>query len=431
VTTTATAPQKARRRPIAKPEAFTATVAQDELVRALRYVSSATDRHYRLAGGITLTHDGTHLTVAYVGFERQATARLLCAGKPGRVYVYPHPLLAAVAAIGRRTTVHLNAPTAGRLTVSGAGAWYHLLLDKPSDIDDPFADRPVRQVGTLTGEALASVARVAFATSRDETLPILTAVRLAVGGGGVSATATDRYRLARATALIDQGDADVTDLTAALVPAATIRALAARWRTARAVSLLLLPSDQHGRGWLRWTADGETWTQQLIEGEYPKVETLFPSDDRATWLDVDRDAFLDGLTKARALAAQRDPVTVTVVDERGSDKAPVEGALVARLTGTSDAGETSVDVPLLDVGNRPDDAPPFTFAIAHQFAPDGVRALDATRVRLALDDASPSTKPVLITQSPVKPEPAAGDLTATPEADDHLVSILMPVRMAG
>src|SRR5439155_21331707 len=51
--------------------------------------------------------------------------------------------------------------------------------------------------GTLGSDAFAAaVSSVAVAAGRDDTLPVLTGVRIEIDGEGVTLAATDRYRLA-------------------------------------------------------------------------------------------------------------------------------------------------------------------------------------------------------------------------------------------
>jgi len=76
------------------------------------------------------------------------------------------------------------------------GASRFTLATMPVDQYPSLPEMP-EQSGTVDGATLqAAVAQVTSAASRDETLPILTGVRMEIEGSTISLLATDRYRLA-------------------------------------------------------------------------------------------------------------------------------------------------------------------------------------------------------------------------------------------
>lgn len=413
----------------ATPMGVGASVAQEDLARALRFVRTPRDR--RASALVLLEHDGTALTVTGQdwpggGATVEATSRVLCPGRPGRSVVPAGALAATVQAIGRRATVFLSATSAAedtRLTVEGAGVSYALTQAGPDDWSSLEAGGAVL-LATMTGEAMAAAARPAYAASHDETLPILTAVRVHVDDGQLVTAATDRYRLARATADVEVGVArrDV------LVPARPLLALADRWRAARTVAWDLLDGDLRRAGYVRWSSGGETWTQVLIDGEYPKIDALLPDvTGRRTWVDVDRAALLAGFARVSVLAAQGDPLRLQLVQVPQYDCIDY----VLRLTASSSGGEATLDVPVERWDDANGDPDRITAHLNTRFAPELLRSLTAATARLYLDDAQPSNRPVVAAQSPVRPALDPDDLAAAPEPDDTLVSLLMPVRTAG
>ncbi|GAA2022376.1 DNA polymerase III subunit beta [Pseudokineococcus marinus] len=411
-----------------------AQVAQEELARALAFVRSAGAGARRGGRHVLLEHDGTALTITGGDHDQartvEASARIVCPGAKGRVLAAAADLPALVRAIGRRATVHLSVGTAPRaselhdggprLYVEGAGASYGVPL---GSLDDDWADldaAPAVLLATMTGEAMAATARPAYAASHDYSLPILSAVRVHLDDDQVTTAATDRYRFARATA-----PATITEPTRdLLVPSGALTALADRWRAERAVWWHRLDGAANRPNLVRWSAGGETWTQLVVDGEYPKIDALLPDvADRHTWVDVDRDALLTAFARVSVLAAMNDPLSIELA--RGPE------AAVLRVSSTSHGGEAHTAVPVVAWSAPGDEPGRIAIALNRGFAPELLRSLTATTVRLVFDDDYPTRKPVVALQSPVRPTPDPDDLAATPEADDHLVSLLMPVRMAG
>ena len=132
------------------------------------------------------------------------------------------------------------------------------------------------QTGTLAGAAFAAaVAQVAVAAGRDDTLPVLTGIRLEIEGETLTLAATDRYRLAvreipwtpeqpgrrgrRARARADPGrHGEVAG-------------------AGDTVSLALAPV-RVGEGLLGIEGAGRRTTTRLLDGEFPKYRSLLPSE---------------------------------------------------------------------------------------------------------------------------------------------------------
>ncbi|MGC5412181.1 DNA polymerase III subunit beta, partial [Streptomyces sp. DT225] len=82
-----------------------------------------------------------------------------------------------------------------RFTVTGGGAGFGLSV---LPLDDYPALPPLPEIlGEVDGpEFAAAVADVSVAAGRDDTLPTLTGIRLALDGERMTLAATDRYRFA-------------------------------------------------------------------------------------------------------------------------------------------------------------------------------------------------------------------------------------------
>ena len=140
----------------------------------------------------------------------------------------------------------------------------------------PVADYPELPAlpavsGTVEGSEFAkAVTQVSVAASKDDTLPILTGVRMEIEGDQITLLATDRYRLAMRELTWNPTDASIS--TAALVKAKTLSEVAKTLGGAGELSIAL--SDAHEL--IGFESDSRRTTSLLVDGEYPKIRSLFP-----------------------------------------------------------------------------------------------------------------------------------------------------------
>lgn len=125
--------------------------------------------------------------------------------------------------------------------------------------------------GTVEGSEFAkAVSQVSIAASKDDTLPILTGVRMEIEGDTITLLATDRYRLAMRELTWSPADPSIS--TAALVKAKTMSEVAKTLGGAGELSIAL--SDAHEL--IGFESDSRRTTSLLVDGEYPKIRALFP-----------------------------------------------------------------------------------------------------------------------------------------------------------
>ena len=136
--------------------------------------------------------------------------------------------------------------------------------------------------GTVDGgELAAAVAQVLPATSRDDTLPMLTAVCLDIHGEVITLAATDRYRLAVRDLGWQPASSQVRAI--ALVPARTLADAARIMAPGVPVSVSFSPGEQDGaakpvEGMISFSSGGRRLTGRLIAGEFIKYESRFPAE---------------------------------------------------------------------------------------------------------------------------------------------------------
>ena len=144
--------------------------------------------------------------------------------------------------------------------------------DYPALPDMPAA------TGTVDSEGFAhAVAQAVTAAGRDDMLPVLTGVRIEIDGSTISLLATDRFRLSHRELAWNPHTPDVS--AAALVPARVLGDTA-KSLTAGGEVTIALSTTGTGEGIIGFEGEApggrRRTTTRLLDGEFPKVRSLFP-----------------------------------------------------------------------------------------------------------------------------------------------------------
>ena len=246
--------------------------------------------------------------------------------------------------------------------------------DYPAIPDMPTA------TGTVGSDVFAhAVAQAVTAAGRDDMLPVLTGVRLEIDGSTMSLLATDRFRLSQRE--LDWSPRTPDETVAALVPAKVL-ADTAKSLTAGSEVTIALSSGGTGEGLIGFEGNApggvRRTTTRLLDGEFPKVRSLFPS-EKLTVASVDKASLIESVKRV-ALVAERN----TAVQMAFSD-----GTLTLDA-GTGDEAQASESI---EAAIRGDD---LTTGFNPQFLLDGLGAIDQPTVELAFTQAA---KPVVISGS--------------------------------
>lgn len=248
------------------------------------------------------------------------------------------------------------------------GASRFTLATMPVDQYPTLPELPLA-TGTIDGASLQqAVAQVTVAASKDETLPILTGVRVEIEGSHITMLATDRYRLALRELEWKPTRSDVS--TVSLVRAKTLLETA---KALGAGEVTVALSDGQGVDLIGFEAGGLTTTSLLMDGDYPQVRRLFPESSpiKATV----RTADLIDATRRVALVAERNSSVRLAF---------AEGEV------TLDAGQTD-DAQASEALTATLDGEPITVAFNPQYLLDGLGALGTEYVQLGF---TLETKPV-------------------------------------
>jgi DNA polymerase-3 subunit beta len=249
--------------------------------------------------------------------------------------------------------------------------------------------------GELAGDVFGqAVTQVAVAAGKDDTLPMLTGMRLEIAGDTLTLVATDRFRLAMRE--VSWQPAEGLSDAAVLVPARTLAEAAKSLGASGATVQLALAS---GEGLLGLSGSGRYATTRLLDAEFPPYRQLLPAQHTSR-------AVLE--VSALAESIKR----VSLVAERGTQVRLefAEGSL--RLSaGGDDEGSAEEELPVEYEGE------PVTIAFNPGYLVDGLGALHTDRAELTFTTAN---RPALI-----KPADEQGQVVP------GYLYLLMPVRLPG
>lgn len=273
----------------------------------------------------------------------------------------------------------------------------HISMQSMPLEDYPSAP-PMPEVSGVVDGALwqETVAQVVTAASSDDTLPLLVSVCIEIEGKTMSLMATDRYRLAVRDLTWEPANEDASHRI--LVRASRLSDIA---KALGSVGKVELAIDNSGRtGMIGFSAAGRHNVARLIDGEYPQVRNLFPS-EATGYAVIGRQEMLDAIKRARLVVEKNSAVRLSfsegqVILEAGQgDNAQTSEALEATLHGED-----------------------IVMAFNPSFLQEGLGATSAPYVRLSFTSAS---KPAV--------------LTAQPEIDgedgQEFRLLLMPIRTYG
>lgn len=384
------------------------TVPQDQLATATGWAAARLGRTpvAPVLGGLLLdaAADGT-LTVSGYDYQTSATATLAAeTGEPGRALISGR-LLAEVTASLPADLLGVTIATDGTRAVLTAGQVTYTLQLLPH-AEFPELPAPGPAVAEFGADHLAqAVALAAVAASHDDTLPVLTCVRLELDGRGMAMlAATDRYRIAVMSIPYKPLAPDARS-GPLLIPARDLAAVVKKPAAATVTLGLTLREQMAGApgnpGTAALTTGGRQVTMRLLEGEFPDFTRFINPDAARATVTAEATALSAAVKRAAVVAERNTPVRLT----------PGDGSLHIEA-GTGDEAGYAEDIPV-DL-----DGDPIPIAFNPAYLLDALAAATAagsTRARIQLTD---SVRPALI-----EPDP--------PPDGSVCLHVLMPIRSAG
>jgi len=416
-------------------------VGREALGEAVAWVARAlTSRPVvPVLSGLLLQADGDGLTLSCFDYEVSARMRIEADIEDAGTALVPGRLLAEIT----RSLPALDVEVASDADMVGlsCGSAEFTLVSLPLEEYPALPEQPA-PAGTADGGVLAvAAAQVVTAASRDDTLPMLTAVCLEIDGETLTLAATDRYRLAvRDVSWVPA----VPGLrAAAMVPARTLTDVA---RTmARGVPVTVAfgtgqaeasaaPGARAGRsprpadGMISFEGGNRRLTARLIGGEFIKYRSRFPEQFGSRAL-LPASSFTEAVRRVSLVADRASPVRLafnpgTVVIEAQTDgRARAVETVPADFEGDERIISFSPHYLLDGLGAAAASAAPPRQAGASGDDQEESRA-DPGQIRLEFTTAA---KPALITWA-ADGGLAPGDSAGTPAFRYLVVPLRVPAR---
>jgi DNA polymerase-3 subunit beta len=291
----------------------------------------------------------------------------------------------------------IDVDTEGNKVQLTCGSSRFSLLRMPTD-EYPSLPVSPEPSGSVPGDVFTqAVAQVSVAADRSDTLPILTGVRVEIDGSTMTLLATDRYRLAMRE--LEWNPRDTSAAAVLLIPARTLAETAKALGAAASVEIAL-GDAAGGDGLIGFEAGQRRTTSRLLDGEYPKVASIFPAsvDTEAV---VETGALVEAVKRVALVAERNTPVRLRFTDGQ-----------VAIDAGTGDDAQASEAVECTLTG------PEIEIAFNPHYLLDGLHAVGTSYSRLAFTQ-------------PSRPAVLSGQVEADGAPDTCYRYVLMPVRFAG
>lgn len=315
-----------------------------------------------------LLEAGDDLTLSAFDYDVSARAAIDAdVAEPGRVLI-PGRLLAEISRSLPADGVELV--TDGQEAVLTCGSAEFGLITMPVE-DFPALPAMPPSIGAIGGGVFASaVGQVAPAASRDDTLPMLTGIRLDVEGESMAMAATDRYRIAARDFAWRPAAPDVA--VSAMVPARVLVEVAKSLRGGE-ISVAM------GDGVAGFESVGRSTTVRLLDEQFIDYRARLTA-DWSIRADVAVTAFVDAIKRV-ALVAERN-TAIRLSFSQGQ---------VLIQAGGGDIGRGAEVVPCELHGDD------IQIAFQSQFLLDGLTGIESDLARVNME--SP-TRPALIQDVP-------------------------------
>src|ERR1700760_1812463 len=356
--------------------------------------------------GVLLTGSDDGLTISGFDYEVSAEAQVAAEiASPGSVLVSGSLLSDITRALPNKPVDFYVDGNRVALTCGNA----KFSLPTMAVEDYPTLPTLPEETGSLPSDLFAeAISQVAIAAGRDDTLPMLTGIRVEISGETVVLAATDRFRLAVRQLTWSALSSDVE--AAVLVPAKTLFESAKAGIDGSEVRLSLGAGPGVGKdGLLGISGNGKRSTTRLLDAEFPKFRQLLPAEHTAVaTINVAE------LTEAIKLVA--------LVADRGAQvRMEFTDGMLRLSAGAEDVGRAEEDLAVDFVGE------PLTIAFNPTYLTDGLASVHAERVSFGFTTPG---KPALLRPSFTGDASPTGTGPFAALPTDY-VYLLMPVRLPG
>lgn len=359
-----------------------------------------------ITAGILLRAEGDVLTISGYDFEVSAEVQIPAEISSAGAVLVSGRLLSDITRALPNKPVDFYAD-GNRVTLNCGSARFSLPMMPIEDY--PTLPLLPEETGVMASNLFVeAVTQVAIAAGRDDTLPMLTGVRIEMSGDTMVLAATDRFRLAVREL---NWPAIAQDIDGAiLVPAKNLLEAAKAVMDGSEVRLSMGSSSHVGSdSLLGISGDGKQRTIRLLDAEFPKFRQLMPSEHTA--LATINVAELTDAIKLVAVVAQRAP-QIRMEFSEGSLKLSADG---------DDRGQSELVLEIDFFGA------PLTIAFNPAYLTDGLSSIHTERVSFGFTTPG---KPALLRPVSEDDESVSGT-GPFPSSDTDYVYLLMPVRLPG
>ncbi|WP_026341427.1 DNA polymerase III subunit beta [Actinomadura atramentaria] len=338
--------------------------------------------------------------VVLAGFDHEVSARAVVdadVARPGRALVPGRLLTEIVRSLPARPVEIAEAGS--EIVVRCGSAEFGIQLMPVEDY--PALPEPPAAAGTISADAFAAaVAQVAPAAGRDDTLPMLTGVRLDFDGPVLRMACTDRYRIAARE--VEWKPVEPGFSAGVVVPARTLADTAKAIRPGAEVEIGLAGQ---GATLIGVSGGDRSMTTRLLDDQFIDYRSRLTG----TWSSIARvetGPFTEAIKRVALVADRGTPVRLAFTDGRVRVRAAAGDA--ARANETIDARLDGDDIDI---------------AFSPQYLLDGLAGVPGRYARL---ECTTPTKAALLTGIP-DPE---GDAEPDEDADTGFRYLVMPIRLA-
>ncbi|HEX3225860.1 MAG TPA: DNA polymerase III subunit beta [Gaiellaceae bacterium] len=362
------------------------SVSKDELVSALGVVARAvsTRTSVQILSGILLEAQGDELRLAATDMELSLRATATAQLEGDGAIVLPGKTFADIARLLPGDDVVIeHKPAESVVHITSGSASYTLHTYNPEDFPRLQELDTVQTFSVERESLLETIHRVARASSRDESRPVLTGILVSFTGGKLVMAATDSYRLAvKETELA--GRAPELE---AIVPSRALQELARIAGSGDAVEVGVHENQ------VVFATEGVWLTTRRIDGQFPNYRQLLPEQFEHE-LTLPRAELLEVVRRAAVMIQRATPLQLRFAEG--------ELTVIAR---THDVGESQESMPVAFSGET------LEIGFNADFLRDGLESMDGDDVRLKLI-------------SPLRPAVIQGE-------GDDFTYLVMPIRLPG
>lgn len=383
-------------------------LARDDFADAVAWVARSlpTRPAVPVLAGVLITATDEGLTIA--GFDYDVSAEVVVPAEiasTGSVLVSGRLLSEITRALPAKP---VDVSVDGNRVLLNCGSAKFSLPAMPVE-DYPALPSLPAETGVVSADLFAeAVTQAAVAAGRDDTLPMLTGIRVEIAGEKVVLAATDRFRLAVREFTWSTGSPELD--AAVLVPARTLAEAAKAVTPGTDVHLALGSGATVGEERLLGIRSaGKRSTTRLLDAEFPKFRQLLP---------VEHTALATVAVAELTEAIKR----VALVADRGAQVRMEFGEGLLRLSAGADGvGLAEEDLEVRFAGES------LTIAFNPTYLTDGLGSLHTDHVTFGFTTAS---KPAVLRPTADDGTPATGSGPFPAEHTDY-VYLLMPVRLPG